>query len=194
MSLGRESHSSARRLRPWTCAKKKQTCAHAPSKEVPMIRSSIPSAVLLVALAVACNNASDEQKKMNSARAEADDKIGGAVKESDQKVRNAQQEEDKKVAEAQAGFMKLREDYRHTTTLNLVELDRRVEGLEAKAKQSSGKARTQLDANLRQIHASRSEFDADCKSLETATASTWDDAKTRLDKEWIQLRTLVDKA
>jgi hypothetical protein len=160
-----------------------------------MIRSSIPPAVLLMILGLACNNnASDEQKKMNSARSQADDKIGTAVKEADQKVKNAQQEEDKKVAEAQADFMKLREEYRHMTTMNLVDLDHKVDDLEAKAKQASGKARTELDANLKQIHADRGAFETDCKSLETATASTWDDAKARLDKEWTHLKTRVDKA
>ncbi len=158
-----------------------------------MIRSSISTAVL-VALALACNNASDEQKKMNTARTEADDKIGSAVKESDQKVQNAQQEEDKKVAEAQAGFMKLREDYRHTTTMKLVELDRTVSDLEAKAKQAKGKTRTDLDANLKVIHADRGTFDTDYKSLDMATASTWDAARVRLDNEWSHLKTLVDKA
>src|ERR1700730_15232608 len=101
-----------------------------------MIRSPIPPAVLFMTLALACNNASDEQKKMTSARTEADDKIGTAVKEADQKIKTAEQNEGKQVAEAQASFMKMREDYRHTTTTNLVELDRKVDGLEAKAKKS----------------------------------------------------------
>jgi len=159
-----------------------------------MIRFSIPSTVLFITLALACDNASGEQKKMSSARAEADDKSGAAVSEADQKIRNAQQEEDKKVGEAQAGFMKLREEYRHTTTMNLIGLDHKVDDLEAKAKQSSGKARTELDANLKQIHADRGAFVTDYKSLDTATASTWDDAKARLDQEWTLLKTLVDKA
>jgi hypothetical protein len=159
-----------------------------------MLRSSIYTAVVLVTLALACDNASDEQKKMNTARTEADDKIGTAVKEADQKVLSAQQEEDKKVAAAQAGFMKLREDYRHATTIKLVELDRSVSDLEAKAKKTMGKARTDLDANLREIQVDRGAFESDYKSLETATAATWDDAKVRLDKEWTHLKTLVDKA
>ncbi len=159
-----------------------------------MLRSSISTTVVLVTLALACNNASDEQKKMNTARTEADDKIGTAVKEADQKVLRAQEEEDKKVAEAQAGFMKLREDYRHATTINLVELDRSVSDLEAKAKKTMGKARTDLDASIREIHVDRGAFESDYKSLETATAATWDDAKVRLDKEWTHLKTLVDKA
>jgi len=159
-----------------------------------MIRSSTPPAVLFMTLALACNNASDEQKKMNSARAEADDKIGAAVKESDQKIKNAEQDESKKVAEAQASFMKMREDYRHVTTTNLVELDHKVDDLDAKAKKASGNEKTALDANLKQIHTDRGTFETNYRSLENATASTWDDAKARLDKEWTQLKTLVDKA
>jgi hypothetical protein len=159
-----------------------------------MIRSSIPPAVLFMTLAFACNNASDEQKKMNSARTEADDKIGTAMKEADLKIKTAEQNEGKQVAEAQAGFMKMREDYRHTTTTNLVELDRKVDDLETKAKKSSGKEKADLDANLKQIHTDRGTFETNYKSLEAATASTWDDAKARLDKEWTHLKTLVDKA
>jgi len=159
-----------------------------------MILSSIPPTVLFMTLALACNNASDEQKKMNSARAEADDKIGAAVKQADQNIKNAEQDESKKVAEAQAGFMKMREDYRHVTTMNLVDLDHKVDDLEAKAKVSNGKARSELDANLKQIHTDRGTFETDYRSLETATPLTWDDAKARLDKEWTHLKTLVDKA
>ncbi len=159
-----------------------------------MTRSAIPATVLLMTLAFACNTASDEQRKLDSARAQADDTIDAAIKEAEQKMRNAQQEADRKVAEAQAGFMKLREDYRHTTTTNLVDLDHRVDNLEAKALQSVGKARTDLDTSLRQIRAYRDAFQVDCKRLETATASTWDESKARLDKEWTDLQALVDKA
>jgi hypothetical protein len=131
----------------------------------------------------ACDNAADEQKKANMARAAADETIT-----------NAQNLADQKVAEAQAGFMKLREDYRHKTTTNLVELDHKVDGLEAKARQLTGDPRAALDANLKVIRADRHAFEADYLSLDTASASTWDDAKARVDKEWTHLWTLVDRA
>ena len=155
---------------------------------------SIAATVMCATLALACDKASDEQAKANGARAAADDKIGAVTKEADQKVKSVREEEEKKVAEAQAGFSKLREDYRHSTTTNLVELDSKVVDLEAKAKASSGKARTDLDASLKQIHSDRRTFDVDYKALETATAVTWDDARAHLDTEWTHLKTLVDKA
>ena len=132
-----------------------------------MIRSLILPAVLLATLALACGNTSDEQKKRNA---------------------------DAEVAGAQARFMELREDYRYVTTMNLDDLDHEVIDLEAKATYSSGKARTELDANLKQIYNDRGVFEDDYKSLESATPSTWDDAKAQLVKEWTLLKNLVDRA
>lgn len=159
-----------------------------------MIRYGIPTAVLFVAFSFACDNAADAQRKMNGARAEADRTIDAAIQEADQKMLNAQQQADKKIAEAQADFMKLREDYRHTATTNLVDLDHKVDNLEGKARISVGKTRTDLDTTLKQIHVYRDAFQSDCRWLETVTASSWDEARVRLDKEWLQLKTLVDKA
>jgi len=162
-----------------------------------MIRSSmLAAAVLSVLLTAACDKdkAADEQSKANTAQNVATDKAAEANKEADQKIRNAQAEADKKVAEAQAGFMKLREDYRHKTTTDLVDLDKKVEELDAKAKKANGKAKTDLETALKQIRSSRDTFATDYKSIETASATTWDATKVRLDKEWTDLKALVDKA
>ena len=48
------------------------------------------------------------------------------------KVNAARAEEDKKVAEAQASFLKIREDYRHKVTEDLVGVDKDIAELEAK--------------------------------------------------------------
>jgi regulator of protease activity HflC (stomatin/prohibitin superfamily) len=159
-----------------------------------MIRFSIPSAALTITLAIACNNASDDQRKIGRAQAEANDRIGTADKEANQKIQNAQQDEDKKIADARADFMKLREDYRHTTTVNLVELDHHVDDLGAKAKASIGKTKTNLDAALMRIRIDRGVFENDYKALETTTPASWDDARSRLDTEWTRLKALVDHA
>jgi len=159
-----------------------------------MVRSSLALTALTFVLSTACNNASDDAKKVNGAQAEANDKSGAAMKEAAEKVDHAQAEADGKIAAARADFMKLREDYRHTTTNNLVDLDHKVADLATKATQSTGKQRTDLDASLKVIHASRDAFGRDYQSLDAAAASTWDSAKTRLDKEWSDLKALVDKA
>jgi hypothetical protein len=122
--------------------------------------------------AVACDKAVDDEKKASVAQTEAD----------------------QKVADAHASFMKLREDYRHATTVNLVDLDRDVDSLAAKAKQSSGKTRADLDARLLEIQASRSAFMKDYASLDSVAGASWDDTKVRLDKEWTDLKALVDKS
>lgn len=157
-------------------------------------KTILTSAVLSLLLTAACSKAADDQQKANAAQTEANDKIAAARIEADQKVVLAQAEADKKIAEAQASFTKRREDYRHTTTLNLVELDRKVDALTVKAKTASGKSRSDLDANLKQIRTSRSEFSTDYAQLESASAATWDVTQARLDKEWAALEALVDKA
>jgi hypothetical protein len=159
-----------------------------------MVRSSLALTALTFLLSTACNNASDDAKKVNGAQAEANDKSGAAMKEATEKVGNAQAEADQKIAAANADFMKLREDYRHTTTTNLVDLDHKVADLAAKASQSTGKQRVDRDANLKVIYASRDAFNRDYQSLDAAAASTWDGARARLDQEWSDLKALVDKA
>ena len=161
-----------------------------------MLRKTILTSAALLSLVIAagCDNAAADQQKATSAQNEANDKIVAARVEADKKVVSAQSEADQKISEAQASFMKRREDYRHKTTLNLVELDHKVDVLDAKSKTSTGKAQTDLQASLRQIRASRADFGTDYNTLETASASTWDATQARLDKEWTALTALVDKA
>jgi len=160
-----------------------------------MLRKTIlTSAVLSLIVAAGCSRASDDQQKATAAQSEANDKIAAANTEADKKVVSAQNEADKKIGEAQASFMKRREDYRHQTTVNLVELDRKVDLLTAKSKTATGKAQSDLNANLVQIRASRAGFATDYNALESESAGTWDATQARLDKEWTALSALVDKA
>jgi hypothetical protein len=156
--------------------------------------STLATTALLLLLAAACDNASSDLTKAKGAQAEANDKSGAAQIEANEKIKSAQAEADEKTAAVRADVMKMREDYRHTTVTNLVDLDHKVADLVTKSNQSTGKTKTDIDASLKQIHASREVFDRDYKSLEGAPASGWDDAKVRLDKEWSELKALVDKA
>ncbi len=161
-----------------------------------MIRSSINAVGLALALVLAggCDKAADEQQKATNAQLQANQKIVEANQEADRKAAAAQAEADKKIADAQASFLKMREDYRHDTTGKLVDLDHKIADLEAKSKTSSGKKKADLDAQLTQIRAQRATFADDWKQLETASAATWDSTKARLDKEWTDLKSLVDRA
>lgn len=160
-----------------------------------MIRSSLVTiALVTLALAAGCDNASNNQQKATAAQNEANDKIAAATREAEQKGKNAQAAADKQIAEAQANFMKLREDYRHATTTNLAGLDRKVADLEAKEKRMSGKAASDLEAKLKDIRGGRATFTADYNTLEATSAATWDDTKARLDKEWTDLAASVDAA
>ena len=154
----------------------------------------LTTALLSLILTAACDKASDDQQKATAAQNEANDKIAAAKVEADKKALTAQTAADNKIAEAQASFLKLREDYRHKTTLNLVDLDHKVDLLTTKEKTVTGKAQGDLDTSLKQIRVSRADFVTDYGSLESASAVTWDATQSRLDKEWAALQALVDKA
>ncbi len=162
-----------------------------------MIRATLfASAIVALTLTcvVGCDKAADDQNKANNAQAEADKKIADAKKEAADKANNAQAEADKKIAAAEGDFGKRREDYRHKIQTDLIDLDKKIDVLEAKAKTATGKTKTDLDANLAVIRTRRASFSQEMKGVDTATAVTWDDMKVRVDKEWTDLKALVDKA
>lgn len=162
-----------------------------------MIRASILASAamaLTLTLGVGCDKAADEQHKANAAQAEADKKIAEANKEATTKTTGAQVEADKKIAAAESDFSKRREDYRHKIQSDLVDLDKKIDLLDAKAKTTTGKAKVDLDSRLTQIRTRRAAFGTSFSSVSTATAPQWDDMKVRMDKEWTDLKALVDKA
>jgi hypothetical protein len=160
-----------------------------------MIRSITVSAMAIsLALAAGCNKAADEQRKADEARVEADSKVTEANREANDKVNAARAEEDKKVAEAQASFLKIREDYRHKVTEDLVGVDKEIAELEAKAKTATGKTKATIESSLPNVRTLRENVSNEYRSLELASAITWDDAKGRVDKAVDELKKAVDKA
>lgn len=161
-----------------------------------MIRSTTASLCMAVSLTLAagCNKAVDEQQKADNARAEADNKVAEANRDATDKINAAQAEADKKVAEAQASFLKLREDYRHKVNEDLTSVDKDIADLEAKSKTATGKTKTNIEAALPNIRSLRESVTTEYRSLELASAITWDDAKARVDKAVDDLKKAVDKA
>ena len=149
---------------------------------------------LTLTLGAGCDKGADEQQKANAAQAEADKKIAEANKEAVTKTTSAQVEADQKIAAAEGDFGKRREDYRHKIQSDLVDLDKKIENLEAKSKAATGKAKTDLDLSLAQIRMRRLAFTADVTGVETATSVQWDNTKARVDKDWTDLKAMVDKA
>jgi hypothetical protein len=114
--------------------------------------------------------------------------------EAQQQSQNAQAEAEKNIAAARADFEKTREDYRHSRTTDLSDLDKQVAELEAKAEAATGKTKADLDVKLPVIHAQRDAFVRDMQALDRASSATWDQSKANLDREWDALKDAVDKA
>ncbi len=159
-----------------------------------MRTSLIAGTALCLALGTGCENALEQQEKANEAQAEADRKIAEANQEASEKVNEAQIKADEKTVEAQTAFTKLREDYRHEVNTKLTDLDKKIADLELKSKKEAAAKRADLDAKLADIRASREAFVNEYKTIETASAVTWDDVKKRVDKSWEALEDKVERA
>lgn len=161
-----------------------------------MIRSLMLSAALIsLTLVVACaDDAADMRQSANKAQTDANIKIDAAQANADQVIRTAQADADSTIAAERARFIALREDYRHATTVNLADLDKKVADIEAKAQSSTGAARTTLNASLAAIRVDHDAFMKDSAALESESASGWDAARERLDAEWKNLSNRVDEA
>jgi len=148
-------------------------------------------AAALMANVVACDKPGvEEQQKEQKAAQDNADQQNRAARES----ASAQADMNQKVATAQADFDKSRESYRHDTQTDLDDIDAKIAKLEANAKTATGKAKADLDAKLPSIRAQRASFGADFRSIQMATATTWDDQKARLEKEWDALKSAVRDA
>ena len=156
--------------------------------------SILATAAFAMLITAGCNTAADQQEKANLAQAEANGKINQAQTDANTKMREAQADADKKIQQAQATFMKMREDYRHGMTTKLADLDRKVDQLDAKAKTATGRTKADLTANLKTIHLNRDRLRNNLTSLDMATSSTWDATSAAVEKEWTDLKSLVDQA
>ena len=161
-----------------------------------MIRSTmiVSAAALVLTLGAGCDRAADDQAKANNAQAEANKKIAEADKESTTKTTGAQVEADKKIASAEQDFAKRREDYRHSVTSDLVDVDKKIDTATAKDKTLAGKKKMDMDANLASLRAQRTAFDQDLAALDKSTALQFDSLKEKTDKDLSNLKSLVDKA
>lgn len=177
-----------------------------------MTRTLASTLLLGLVWTTGCNTAADEQAKATQAGAEANKDIAaarGEVREvrdeaardianaertSQEVVKNAQAEAEKTIGEAQASFDKLREDYRHRVATDLVDVDRRIDLLSAKAGIASAQTKRTLDGHLATIRMRRAAHADELKRLDTASASTWDAAKVRVDTKWTELKTALDRA
>ena len=147
--------------------------------------------LFLLALS-ACFGGSDDRAV--EAQREADQTIREVGASADQQVRTAQADADKIIADVAARFATEREEYRHQMATRLVELDKKIALVEARALKANGKTRVGLDATLVAIHLRHDTFVNDFATLDSVTSTTWAPTRERLDREWAELEDAVDKA
>lgn len=154
-------------------------------------RVTVLTALVSALQAVACENAADQQKKVDVAQAKANDQIEAAKKEAEVKITSAQVQVEKKTAEANADFDAMRERFRTKTQTDLDALDRKIAVLDAKP--ALGKAKADYDAKMKRIHDVRGSLAGDMNTLKAAPATAWDATKVQVEKALADLTTLVEK-
>lgn len=150
------------------------------------------SPALLIA-ALGCDTAKDNQKEAIEAQREANQEISDVQTKARDQVVNAQAKANEGIAEANADYLKLREDFRHDTNQKVVSLNERIAKAEARLGTETGQARSKLMEGLPAVRASREAFLKNLDGLKDTTATTWDSAKTSLQKQWDELEKLVDR-
>jgi len=159
-----------------------------------MNRSITALVTALVLGAGACDkSAKDSQETADKAQAQANTEITNAQMQAADKSNSAQATADKKIAAAQREFETTREDYRHSVQTKLDTLDQQLTDLDAKAKTAPAKSKADMDAKISSLHVQRDAFAADFSSLASVSIASWDATKTRLDKEWSELKSAADK-
>lgn len=150
------------------------------------------ASIAALALASGCNRAADEQRKADEARAEASEEAMEARRDAQLKINSARDEANEEISEAGENFTALRDDYRRDMNEKLVDLDEDIAELDKKLTTATGNAKTELQAKLPQIKAQREAFMAEYRTLETASAASWDATKERVNRAWNALDDSVD--
>ena len=138
--------------------------------------------VLGLAASACEKSGKDTQQEVDNANATAQTEIT-----------NAKVKADEKINEAQRDFDKTRDDYRHDMQSNLATLDKKIADLDAKTVKATGDKKVELGNKTSTLRADRTAFAEDVRSLDNATAATWDATKARLDKEWSDIKSTSDK-
>jgi hypothetical protein len=153
------------------------------------------NALTLTAFLVAAPFACDKPGVAERQREEpANEPLAQARSDAAQPTPGAQAADDKDMSGAPTDFEKNREEYLHGRATDLQELDTKIVALESKEKVAKDKAKAELQDALSAIGVKRDAFVRDLNALHNATAAAWDEAKTKLEREWDALKAAVDKA
>lgn len=157
-----------------------------------MNRAMIVSVLLACApFAVACDKSgADKQNQVDEAQQKANERIGRANAQANQ----AKAQEDQAIAAAQADFLQIREDYRHQMQSNLDGVDKDIADLNAELPTATPARKSEIQSALPGVRAQRDAFARDVGTVDDTNMATFDGAKSRLDKEWSDLKAAVDKA
>ena len=93
---------------------------------------------------------------------------------------------------AKVGYSEEKEKFKRETRKTLAKLDRKMDALEAKAKETGSKVKAEAKDELRELKTKRAEIKKDMEKLEASSKGTWEVAKNKVKKEIDELETKFD--
>lgn len=152
------------------------------------------SILLALSLGACGRSPAEAQAKANEAEARAVQTAAEVRSEADLEVAKAQAKADVEARKADEVLTKARDDLRTSARRDLDDISKRVDDLEKKAEQTSGRHRADVNAALKDIDVKRAAVDKDITSLAYADASDFERLKADLGTKLDDLEKAVTEA
>jgi flagellar biosynthesis GTPase FlhF len=110
------------------------------------------------------------------------------------RTQTQQTEAERAKAAEQDQFNKEREDFRRSLENELADVDAKITTLERSARTAVGTAKGKLDAALPSIHEQRRAIDMQLRAIGTASRTTFEETKAKVNEQLSLLKSAVDKA
>jgi hypothetical protein len=139
----------------------------------------------------------DEEKRtadnrVDAARAQAEVDVNKAQDEARRDINKAQGAADQKQSAADVLLVQTRDDYVKNTEKALFAFDKRRNDVERRPKKGTEAQRSIVSAALKDVADKESAVRIDLKELQASTASTFDYAKSKVDRQLADLKKAID--
>ena len=101
---------------------------------------------------------------------------------------------DAATSASQSAVQKLRADYLNQKHTDLELIDKSIASLDVREKTVAARTKQDIHGAIASVKAARESFAADLRAVEASSATNWDEARARLEKEWTELKTATDSA
>ena len=135
----------------------------------------------------------EAQRKIDEARKEANKETTEALNEANQETAEAQKNANEKIRGANENVLEKKNDIKEWANKKLGEMDTRIDESKTKAQKATPTVKEKFERALEDVDAKRDTVRGRIASLEAQSASALDGVKERLDKDFSEFQTSVNR-